>query len=52
MPYVHKNELGNMIVVTRKNHNWINESPMAAAYRRTYLNLLNELDLMLVQHDN
>ena len=52
MPYAHKNELGNMIVVTRKNHHWISESPMAAAYRLTYLNLLNELDLMLIQNDN
>ena len=51
MPYVHKDELGNTIVITRKNHNWISESPVAAAYRLTYLNILNELHLMLIQHE-
>jgi hypothetical protein len=52
LPYIHKDELGNTIVITRKNHKWISESPMAAAYRHTYMNILNELDLMLIEHGN
>ena len=47
MPYVHKDELGNAIVITRKNHNWISESPMVDAFKLTYLNILNELDPMV-----
>jgi hypothetical protein len=52
MPYIHKDELGNTIVITRENHNWISESPMAAAYRLTYLNILNELDHLRIEYEN
>ena len=52
MPYVHKDELGNSIIITRKNHHWISESPIADAYKLTYLNILNELDITVNQHEN
>jgi hypothetical protein len=48
MPYVHKEELGNTIVITRNDHDWISETHIAKKYRLTYLNILNELDLMIL----
>ncbi|MBV9963297.1 MAG: hypothetical protein JO072_13720 [Parafilimonas sp.] len=52
MPYVHKEELGNTIVISRKNRDWISEAPIAREYRITYLNILNELDLVVFQDEN
>ena len=52
MPYAHKEELGNTIVITRNNHNWMSEASIVKAYRLTYLNILNELDILVIQHDN
>jgi len=51
MPYIHKDELGNTIVITRKDHDWISEAPIAREYRLTYLNILNELDLLVIEND-
>ena len=51
MPYIHKDELGNTIVITRKDHDWISEAPIASEYRLTYLNILNELDLLVIEND-
>ena len=52
MPYMHKDELGNTIIITRNNHNWISEAPITAAYRLTYLNILNELDILMFDKRN
>ncbi|HEY2726275.1 MAG TPA: hypothetical protein VGI61_03820 [Parafilimonas sp.] len=52
MPYVHKDELGNTIIITRKNHRWISESPIADAYKHTYLSILNELYPMVSEHES
>jgi hypothetical protein len=52
MPYAHKDELGNTIVITRNNRDWISEAPIAQAYRLTYLNILNELDLLIFNAKN
>jgi hypothetical protein len=52
MPYVRKNELGNTIIITRKNHSWISESPMADAYKLTYLSIINELDTTVNEYEN
>lgn len=52
MPYVHKDELGNAIVITRKNHDWETEEPIANVYKVTYLNILNELDPLVIQYEN
>jgi hypothetical protein len=50
MPYEHKEELGNTIVITRNNQDWVSETPIAKTYRLTYLNILNELDLMIIRN--
>lgn len=47
MPYAHKEELGNAIVITRDNRDWISEAPIAQQFRLTYLNILNELDILM-----
>lgn len=52
MPYIHKDELGNLIVITRKNLSWESEAPVALNYQGTYLNILNELDLLVIQYEN
>jgi len=52
MPYAHKEELGKTIVITRDNRNWISEAPIAYNYRLTYLNILNELDHLRIEHEN
>ena len=52
MPYAHKEELGNTIVITRNNRDWISEAPIVEACRLTYLNILNELDLMIFQNEH
>lgn len=52
MPYAHKDELGNTIVITRRNHNWISESPMADTYKHTYLSILEELDTTVKEYGN
>ena len=52
MPYIHKDELGNVIVITRKDYDWISEAPMARKHRLTYLNILNELDLLIINAKN
>ena len=52
MPYIHKDELGNSIVITRKNRSWESEAPVALNYKLTYLNILNELDLLVIQYEN
>jgi hypothetical protein len=52
MPYIHKDELGNAIVITRKDHNWISEAPVASEYKLTYLNILNELDLLVIENNH
>jgi hypothetical protein len=52
MPYLHKDELGNSIVITRKNRNWESEAPVALKHKLTYLNILNELDLLVIQYEN
>ncbi|MEP6683027.1 MAG: hypothetical protein ABJA35_07200 [Parafilimonas sp.] len=52
MPYIHKDELGNTIIITRKNHSWISESPMADAYKLTYLSIINELDTTVNEYEN
>lgn len=49
MPYAHKDELGNSIVITRKNHNWTSEEPIAQSNKITYLNILSELDSLGIQ---
>ena len=51
MPYAYKEELGNTIVITRYNRDWVSESSIVSAYRLTYLNILNELDLLMIQDD-
>jgi hypothetical protein len=52
MPYAHKQELGNAIVITRSNSNWSSEASIAREYRLTYLNILNELDLLMIDASN
>ncbi len=52
MPYAHKEELGNTIVITRSNKNWVSEASVVKAYQLTYLNILNELDMLVIQHEN
>ncbi len=52
MPYAHKEELGTTIVITRNNRNWISEAPIAQQFRLTYLNILNELDLLMINASN
>jgi hypothetical protein len=52
MPYAHKEELGNTIVITRNNLDWISEEPIAREFRLTYLNILNELDLLMPDASN
>ena len=52
LPYIHKDELGNSIVVTRKNHHWISETPISDTYKPTYLNMLNQLDVMMKECEN
>ena len=52
MPYAHKEELGNTIVITRSNRNWISEAPIARQFRLTYLNILSELDILMLNAKN
>jgi hypothetical protein len=52
MPYAHKEELGNTIVITRNNCDWISEAPIAQQFRLTYLNILNELDILMITANN
>jgi len=52
MPYAHKDELGNTIVITRNNRDWMSEAPIVNEYRLTYLNILNELDLLMFNTRN
>jgi hypothetical protein len=52
MPYIHKEELGSAIVITRDSRNWISEAPIAYEYHLTYLNILNELDLLMFNTNN
>lgn len=52
MPYAHKEELGNTIVITRSNRDWISEAPVAQQFRLTYLNILNELDILMFNAQN
>ena len=52
MPYAHKEELGNTIVITRNNQDWVSEAPIASEFRLTYLNILNELDLLMLKPNN
>src|SRR4051794_41104632 len=51
MPYNHKDELGNMIVITGENHHWVSEASIVKEYRLTYLNILHELDLVVIQNE-
>jgi hypothetical protein len=50
MPYSHKDELGTVLVITGENHYWVSEAPIVHEYRVTYMNILNELDLLVIQH--
>ena len=52
MPYAHKEELGSSIVITRKNHHWQSEAPIVDMYRLTYLDILNQLNLLMGQYGN
>ncbi len=47
MPYAHKEELGSAIVITRDSRDWTSEAPITKQYRLTYLNILNELDILM-----
>jgi len=52
MPYNHKDELGDTIIITRQNRNWMSDAPIAKHFRLTYLNILNELDLLIFNTSN
>ena len=52
MPYAHKEELGNTIMIIRNNRDWISEAPIVREFRLTYLNILNELDHLRIEHEN
>lgn len=52
MPYIHKDELGNTIVITRTNQDWISEESIVSRYRITYLNILYQLDLLMLRYKN
>jgi hypothetical protein len=52
MPYQHKDELGNSIVITRKNHHWQSEAPIVTAYKVTYRNILSQLNLLVAANKN
>ena len=52
MPYIHKDELGNAIVIIRKDHDWISDASIAREYRLTYLNILNELDMLVIENNH
>lgn len=51
MPYAHKEVLGNAIVINRKDHHWVSEAPIVNENRVTYLNILNEINLLVFQND-
>jgi hypothetical protein len=52
MPYEHKDELGNSIVIKRKDHHWQSEAPIVATHKITYLNILNQLNLLVGSYAN
>lgn len=52
MPYAHKDELGNSIVITRKNHHWQSEAPIVSTHRGTYRNILSQLNLLVAANKN
>jgi hypothetical protein len=52
MPYAHKDELGNSIVITRKDHHWQSEAPIVDSHKITYLNILNQLNLLVGPYGN
>ncbi|SFQ37760.1 hypothetical protein [Parafilimonas terrae] len=52
MPYEHKDELGNSIVIIHKDHHWQSEAPIATTHKTTYRNILRQLSLLVGPYKN
>ncbi|MBS1747629.1 MAG: hypothetical protein JST21_15815 [Bacteroidetes bacterium] len=52
MPYEHKDELGNSIVINRKDHHWQSDSSIVDTHKITYLNILNQLNILVAPYVN